>query len=539
LREYKNIECRDAVLAYDGKEEDVDPKTGKVRTRWGGRMMKHPVTGEMVPDPSEQIPIYRYINPRPAEWQEADYVVSNPPFVGNARMRDRLGDGYAETLRQIYPDVPETVDYVMYWWHKAAELVRNKKIESFGLITTNTIRQVWQRKVIDNHLNAQNSICLLFAIPDHPWVDGGAAVRIAMTAAELDDSSRILRFAKLGVVVTESDGETPEDIARQIKIEWKNVNKVFSNLKSGVDITRAIKLQSNKLLSGRGVYLHGSGFRLSSKEFDLWGRNYLDSVVKPFVSGKDLVAKNRYIYVIDFSNLSEKQAAQYTQPFQKILEEVKPEREVNERGLRKENWWLFGETMPKTRRAINGLNRYIATTRTAKHKFFLFLASNVVPESEVIAIGLEDAYFLGVLSSHIHAKWALAAGGDLGGNTPRYNNSVCFDPFPFPDPTPERKQKIRELGERLDTHRKRVQSQHPDVTITAMYNLLEKIRAGVELTEKDREFNNKALVSTLKQIHDELDVAVFEAYGWSDLLDPPQPPFLRAGLIHCEERKIR
>jgi hypothetical protein len=60
-----------------------------------------------------------------------------------------------------------------------------------------------------------------------------------------------------------------------------------------------------------------------------------------------------------------------------------------------------------------------------------------------------------------------------------------------------------------------------------MYNLLEKIRAGEELTDKDREFNNKALVSTLKQIHDELDVAVFEAYGWSDLLDPPQPPLKR------------
>ncbi|MBW4664942.1 MAG: hypothetical protein KME01_12210 [Chroococcus sp. CMT-3BRIN-NPC107] len=77
LREYKNIECRDAVLAYDGKEEDIDPKTGKVRTRWGGRMMKHSVTGEMVPDPSDQIPIYLYINARPAQWKEADYIVSN------------------------------------------------------------------------------------------------------------------------------------------------------------------------------------------------------------------------------------------------------------------------------------------------------------------------------------------------------------------------------------------------------------------------------------------------------------------------------
>ncbi|MEQ8956428.1 MAG: class I SAM-dependent DNA methyltransferase, partial [Coleofasciculus sp. C2-GNP5-27] len=67
LQKFENIEYRDAVLVYDGKEPDIDPETKQPRTRWGGRMMKHPVTGEDVPDPTDQIPIYRYINPRPAE----------------------------------------------------------------------------------------------------------------------------------------------------------------------------------------------------------------------------------------------------------------------------------------------------------------------------------------------------------------------------------------------------------------------------------------------------------------------------------------
>lgn len=115
LREFKNIECRDAVLAYDGTKPAVDPKTGKVRTRWGGRMMTHPVTGQEVPDPSDQVEILEYINPREAVWPKADYIVSNPPFLGNARMREYLGDGYAETLRKVYKDVPDTVDFVMYW----------------------------------------------------------------------------------------------------------------------------------------------------------------------------------------------------------------------------------------------------------------------------------------------------------------------------------------------------------------------------------------------------------------------------------------
>lgn len=114
LREFKNIECRDAVLAYDGTRPALDPKTGQVRTRWGGRLMKHPVTGEDVPDPSDQVQILEYLNPREAVWPEADYIVSNPPFLGNKRMREYLGDGYAETLRKVYKEVPDTVDFVMY-----------------------------------------------------------------------------------------------------------------------------------------------------------------------------------------------------------------------------------------------------------------------------------------------------------------------------------------------------------------------------------------------------------------------------------------
>ncbi len=82
-------------------------------------------------------------------------------------------------------------------------------------------------------------------------------------------------------------------------------------------------------------------------------------------------------------------------------------------------------------------------------------------------------------------------------------------------------------GDRLDFHRKQVQANHPDITLTGIYNLLEKLRAGEPFTEKDRDYNNKALVTTLKQIHDELDQAVFEAYGWQDLwadLQSGKPP---------------
>ncbi|MEG4229863.1 class I SAM-dependent DNA methyltransferase [Microcoleus sp. N9_B2] len=523
LREYNNIECRDAVLAYDAIEPDVDA-AGKVRTRWGGRMMKSPVTGEDIPDPTNQVTIYRYLNPRAAVWPEADYIVSNPPFIGNARMRDRLGDGYAEALRKVYKDVPDTVDFVMYWWHKAAGLVRQEHIKRFGLITTNSIRQVWQRKIIDVHLQAyKNPLNLFFAIAEHPWDQEGAAVRIAMTAAELKTFNHAT--AKIGYVLNETEVGIPEDIADNLSIKFIHVEQILSNLDSGANVISTQKLRANQNLSSKGMMLGSQGFIVNHKQLELLGYSSisLPSVIKHYRNGRDLIQPKSDIFIIDLFGITEQEVrVQYQNIYQWILERVKPDRITNNRKAYRDNWWIFAEARAKIRPAINSLASYIATPRTTKHRFFTFLDRDIFPESEVIMIALDDAYFLGVLSSKIHVIWALAAGGDLGGNTPRYNNSVCFDPFPFPTPTDTQKQTIRELGERLDSHRKRVQATHPEVTITGMYNLLEKLRKGEPLNDKDKAFNQKALVSTLKQIHDELDRAVFAAYGWESTLTDDQ-----------------
>jgi hypothetical protein len=139
----------------------------------------------------------------------------------------------------------------------------------------------------------------------------------------------------------------------------------------------------------------------------------------------------------------------------------------------------------------------------------------------LIAIGLDDAAALAVLSSRFHVTWALTAGGRLGfGNDPRYNKSKCFDPFPFPAPTEAQKARLRSLGEQLDAHRKAQQMAHPKLTLTDMYNVLEKLRAGERIAGRDREIYNQGLVGILRDLHDQIDAAVAEAYGWpADLSD--------------------
>ena len=81
LRDFHNIENRDAVLTYDAVDKVVD-NGGKPVTRWDGRSYKkHPVTDEDVPDETAQVQELKYINPRKAEWPEVDFIVGNPPFI--------------------------------------------------------------------------------------------------------------------------------------------------------------------------------------------------------------------------------------------------------------------------------------------------------------------------------------------------------------------------------------------------------------------------------------------------------------------------
>ncbi len=140
----------------------------------------------------------------------------------------------------------------------------------------------------------------------------------------------------------------------------------------------------------------------------------------------------------------------------------------------------------------------------------------------LIAIGSDDAATLGILSSRIHVVWTLAQGGTLE-DRPRYTKSQCFDPFPFPDANNIQKQTIRVIAEELDAHRKRVLAEHPHLTLTGLYNVLEMLRVGTkpdDLDEHDRAIFDDGLVLIMKELHDKLDVAVAVAYGWpADLSD--------------------
>ncbi|REJ88388.1 MAG: class I SAM-dependent DNA methyltransferase [Planctomycetota bacterium] len=511
IRKFHNIECRDAVLAWDSVEPVTD-EDGNPVTRWDGRTTKpHPVTGEEVPDETARVQELRYVNPRKAKWPDAEYILGNPPFVGAGRMRESLGSGYTSTLREVYDHLPESIDYVTYWWDCAVHALTRSTIR-FGFVTTNSITQTFNRRVVASHLDS-GQISIVFALPDHPWIDAAtsAAVRIAMSVVQLGEcDGRALSVVRDR---ERSDGESFVEIVEQR-------GRIGPRLRVGADVTRAVPLIAMRGVSSMGVKLHGKRFELSREEYEKFGAS--SPHVFPYLGGRDLTATRRERFVIDLFGLSAREAEdQCPAVYQHVLTFVKPHRDANNRATYRENWWIFGEPRTELRKAVTGLDKVIVTPRTAKHRFFQFESAESRFESEIVVVPSDDSFVLGILSSHPHVVWALAQGGRLGvGNDPRYNNSRCFETFPFPERSDGTGKLISALAERLDAHRKRQQELHPGLTMTGMYNVLEKLRSGETLTTKEQTIHEQGLVSVLKQIHDDLDAAVFDAYGWPhDLTD--------------------
>lgn len=505
LKDFRNIECTDAVLAFDSIDFVLDDN-GIPVSRWDGRTFKtHPVTGEQVPDEAARTPLQRYNHPRRAAWPAADMVVGNPPFIGASTMRAALGDGYVDALRSVWQDVPDSADFVMFWWHHAAQLNAQGEIARFGFITTNSLRQTFNRRVVQAALD--QGLHLAFAIPDHPWVENsdGAAVRIAMTVAAAGADE-----GRLCTVSAEREGK-----GEGLEVElMERVGSIHADLSVGANVAAAQALRANENLANRGVQLFGAGFIVTSEDA---ARLETDAPIKPYRNGRDLTDRPRGVSVIDLYGYAADEARRrWPATYQWLLERVKPERDHNNRASYRDNWWIFGEPRKVMRATLVGLPRYIATVETAKHRTFQFLDAAIAPDNRLVCIALDDAYFLGVLSSRIHVVWALATGATLE-DRPVYSKTSCFDAFPFPDATPAQQARIRDLAEQIDAHRKRVLAAHEDLTLTGLYNVMQKVGADeTALNAKEKLIHDQGLVAVLHSLHQDLDAAVLDAYGWAD-----------------------
>lgn len=411
-------------------------------------------------------------------------------------------------------------DFVMYWWDRCADILTRKgtKLRRFGLVTTKSLDQVFQQRVVARWLNAKRPLSLVFGVKNHPWTKAtrdAAAVRIAMTAAQAGrHDGKLLKVGReTGLDSDQPDIET-----------FEQIGVINADLSVGTDVTRARALKSNDGVCSPGVKLHGAGFILGKSEAEHLGlsrRMGLGAHIRPYLNGRDLMARSRNKLVIDLFGLpAEEVRDAYPEVYQHLVQTVKPERDHNNRAIYKDNWWIFGEPRRDLRPALVDLPRYLVTVETAKHRVFDFVDAAVIPDNKLIVFALEYAECLSILSSSTHAGWYVANAGRLGvfKGDAVYVKSRCFDRFPFPAWTEPQRAALAEAGERLDAFRKARLAEHPDLTLTRLYNALEAHRAFQStqkpMTDQEKADFDAGSVLILDEIHRDIDRLTLEAYGW-------------------------
>lgn len=458
-----------------------------------------------------------------AKWPNASAIVGNPPFLGNKRLLSELGQVYVDRLRATYKEtVPGTADLVMYWLAKAKQAVASSGVVASGLVATNSIRGLMNRPVLEEICRD----CALFDVwPDEPWAVDGAAVRVSLVC-----------FSKKGAFAPLFNGMPVKEIHADLSI-------------GSTDVSAAAKLTENEGCCFQGPVKVGP-FEVSGDTARRWltaptnpngSRN--GDVVRPWANGSDIVRRWSDMWIIDFGDRTENEAALYELPFQHTLQHVKPVRDKNRRERRREKWWQHGETVPGLRAALAGQKRFLATARVSRHRIFVWLDSVCLPDTRLVAITRDDDTSFGLVQSRIHELWSIKAGGWHGvGNDPQYTPVRSFETFAFPEGlTPNRSspqclanphgRRIAKAASVLNELRENwlnpsdLVKRVPEVVPGYPDRILPKDLASAEALKK-RTLTNlyNERPTWLAHAHRDLDRAVAAAYGWPETLaDRAQP----------------
>ena len=347
-------------------------------------------------------------------------MIGNPPFVGGKLLNTNLGDDYVSRIFSLYKGrVPAEADLVCYWFVKAGEHVGAGNAKRVGLVSTNSIRGGANRRALQNAIADRP---IFEAWSDEPWVIDGTAVRVSIVCFSRQEDGSVLE--------RRLDGQPVDAVHADLTAQRGGV---------GVDLTGVGHLRENAGVAFMGD-TKGGPFDVAGDQAREWlclpanpnDRTNAD-VLKPWVNGMDLTRRPAGKWIVDFGwTMSDGDAALYEEPFRWVEEHVHPMRQQNRREAYREYWWRHVEPRQGMWRALDGLSRYIATARVAKHRLFGWYDARICPDSQLIVITRDDDTTFGILHSRFHEAWSLRLGTSLE-DRPRYTPTTTFETFPFPD----------------------------------------------------------------------------------------------------------
>ncbi|MFI7280141.1 Eco57I restriction-modification methylase domain-containing protein [Micromonospora chersina] len=411
-----------------------------------------------------------------------DAIIGNPPFLGGKKISGTYGSAYREYLVEIVAQGTKgNADLVAYFVRRV-HAVLNAAGQA-GLIATNTLAQGDIREVGLDRVVA-SGVTIRRAIKSRPWPSRSAALEycaVWTSAAKLHEAaSRVLDDVVVSGITPSLDPESRVKGAPR-------------------------RLAANSRLSFKGSDTGGTGFIVDESTARNWIEKNPDNaaVLFPYLGGQDLSSRpdcSASRWVINFHDWPEERARRFPECYQQVLREVRPEREKNNRKVRRERWWQYADNAPGLYAKMAGLSRVVAITVVSKNATPAMVPTNQTFTNGIALFVTDDTAMLALLSSSQHYWWAVSRASTLETRI-RYTPSDVFETLPLPRFSPE----LRELGEQLDTYRQGVMLSR-QAGLTGTYNLV-----------FDPDCQDQDIVE-LRRMHRDIDKAVCRAYGWDDLV---------------------
>jgi hypothetical protein len=424
-------------------------------------------------------------------WMDA--FVGNPPFMGGKTISTNFGDGYASWLEVLHAST-KNADISAHFFRRCWALLGDHG--TFGLIATNTIAQGDTRAAGLQRLASEGGL-IVDATRSMLW-PGDAAVAVS-----------VVHLAK-GIV---RDG-----VAEQM-LDGRVVAAISSRLRPKPERPDPVALVANAGSYFNGCFLRSQGFVLDEVEAQALGSDpTCRDVVRQYLGGEEVNSSPTQApdrWVVDFGEQTLEEASVSAKALAIVQERVKPERDrlgaSADDQLHKRYWWRFAKPRIDLRSAIRPLHRCLVTGIVSKHLMFSFQPNDRVFSHKLYVFPFDDAGYFAALQSRVHEVWSRLLSSTLEERL-NYSASDCFETFPFP-----RDEKfvpggaVDAVGEKLYAARAKLMVERQQ-GLTTTYNQL-----------KDPACTD-ARILELRTLHEYMDRAVLDAYGWTDIPVPPYCP---------------
>ena len=428
-----------------------------------------------------------------------DCILGNPPYLGGQALSGTYGHAFCGYVKWAFAPAGLS-DLVVYFVRRIFALLKPDGFAAF--ITTNSIKDGDVRKDGLEQVLAQGGT-INMAVRGIKW-PGRAKLVVSLVA--------IHKGAWIGLRV----------------LDGREVQTISAYFEDSIDASNPIALRANQDRIYQGAIYLGDGFLLTPEQAsDLRRQDPRNAdVVFPAPRGKEDINsrpdQEPGRWIINFHNWTVEKSSTYEVPFHIIEGLVRPVREKSNRPVRRDRWWQYAERAVGLHNAISNLSRCFAAARTTKFLNFSAMPTNYVFTDSlyVFTIGRWDLYT--VVQSTLHEVWARKYSGALKQDL-RYSPSDCFETFAFPEGLWETAMPpLADIGERYHEHRKGLMLLLW-LGLTDVYNLFHVRDLSVALiatvSSKPTDEAERGLqgLLELRRLHRELDHALRDAYGWTDL----------------------